>query len=36
MKVALRIIAAWQVTAKQACSIMRISHSTFRRSTLGV
>ena len=36
LKVALRIIAAWQVTARQACSILRISHSTFRRSTRGV
>lgn len=36
LKVALRIITAWQATPRQACSILRISHSTFRRAARGV
>ncbi|RMM41777.1 hypothetical protein ALQ78_00457 [Pseudomonas syringae pv. aptata] len=36
LKVALRIIRAWQATPAQACSILRISASTFRRVSQGV
>lgn len=32
LKVALRIINAWQATPAQACSILRISSSTYRRA----
>ncbi|ELP97470.1 hypothetical protein L6227_22580 [Pseudomonas syringae pv. syringae] len=35
LKVALRIICAWQATPAQACSILRISASTFRRVSQG-
>jgi hypothetical protein len=36
LKVALRIIDAWQATPRQACSILRISPSTFRRAARGL
>lgn len=36
LKVALRIIRAWQATPLQACSILRISTSTFRRVSQGL
>lgn len=32
LRVALRIIDAWQATPRQACKILRISPSTFRRA----
>ncbi|WP_148193898.1 antitoxin Xre-like helix-turn-helix domain-containing protein [Pseudomonas syringae] len=35
LKVALRIIHAWQATPAQACRILRISPSTFRRASKG-
>ncbi|MGE8436136.1 MAG: antitoxin Xre-like helix-turn-helix domain-containing protein [Pseudomonas palmensis] len=35
LKVALRIINAWQATPAQACSILRISSSTYRRALKG-
>ncbi len=33
LKVALRIIAGWQASPTQACRILRISHSTYRRAS---
>ncbi|MEE5040774.1 antitoxin Xre-like helix-turn-helix domain-containing protein [Pseudomonas alliivorans] len=36
LRVALRIISAWQATPAQACGILRISASTFRRVSQGV
>lgn len=33
LKVALRIIAGWQASPAQACRILRISHSTYRRAS---
>lgn len=36
LRVALRIISAWQATPVQACNILRISASTFRRVSQGV
>lgn len=36
LKVALRIINAWQATPAQACSILRISSSTYRRALKGL
>ncbi|MCK9738072.1 antitoxin Xre-like helix-turn-helix domain-containing protein [Pseudomonas syringae] len=36
LRVALRIIRAWQATPAQACRILRISASTFRRVSQGV
>ncbi|WP_412461137.1 antitoxin Xre-like helix-turn-helix domain-containing protein [Pseudomonas sp. SC11] len=36
LKVALRIINAWQATPAQACSILRISSSTYRRAVKGL
>ena len=35
LKVALRIIKSWRATPGQACRIMRISPSTFRRAAQG-
>lgn len=35
LKIALRIIDAWRATPGQACSILRISPSTYRRATKG-
>jgi len=35
LKVALRIISAWQATPHQACKILRISPSTYRRVVQG-
>ncbi|MFI7838852.1 antitoxin Xre-like helix-turn-helix domain-containing protein [Pseudomonas asiatica] len=35
LKVALRIINAWRSTPAQACSILRISQSTYRRAARG-
>lgn len=35
LKVALRIINAWQATPQQACRILRISRSTYRRVSQG-
>ncbi|EKT4532741.1 hypothetical protein ACTJJT_12230 [Pseudomonas sp. 22373] len=35
LKVALRIIDAWRATPRQACCILRISLSTFRRAARG-
>lgn len=36
LKAALRIIDAWRATPGQACRILRISPSTFRRASRGV
>lgn len=36
LKVALRIIDAWAATPEQACSILRISLSTYRRAVRGL
>lgn len=36
LKVALRIIGAWRATPGQACRILRISPSTFRRAARGI
>lgn len=36
LKVALRIIDAWAATPEQACSILRISLSTYRRALRGL
>lgn len=35
LKVALRIIAGWDATQRQACRILRISPATYRRATRG-
>lgn len=35
LKVALCIIAGWQASPAQACRILRISHSTYRRASQG-
>nr|WP_314876907.1 antitoxin Xre-like helix-turn-helix domain-containing protein [uncultured Pseudomonas sp.] len=35
LKVALRIIGGWEATQVQACRILRISPSTYRRATRG-
>lgn len=36
LRVALRIICSWRATPAQACSILRISPSTFRRVSQGI
>ncbi|MFJ4051438.1 antitoxin Xre-like helix-turn-helix domain-containing protein [Pseudomonas hunanensis] len=36
LKVALRVIDAWRATPGQACRILRISPSTFRRAARGI
>lgn len=36
LKVALRIIGGWEATQSQACRILRISPSTYRRASRGI
>lgn len=36
LKVALRIIGGWEATQSQACRILRISSSTYRRASRGI